>query len=360
VGTCGWLELKGARLHNVDAVDARIPLEALTVVTGISGSGKSTLVRGVLFHALERALGNETSTRAHLGEVEGEYTSLTGSASLDGVTLVDQQPIGRTPRSNPATYIGAFKEIRGVFADLPEARARGYSAGYFSFNRAGGRCERCKGAGYEIVEMVFLADVSVPCDACGGARFRSEVLEIEYRGRSVNEVLDLTVDQAIRFFIRQDRLGETLWHLQRVGLGYLRLGQPATTLSGGEAQRLKIARELARGGRGRRRGTSKRVSRLYILDEPTVGLGVGEVRTLTNVLRQLVQDGHTVLIVEHNLDVIAGADWIVDMGPGAAADGGRIVVQGPPEEVMAVEESRTGQHLSRYTEGIAAVARASG
>ncbi|MFV1986523.1 MAG: excinuclease ABC subunit UvrA, partial [Gemmatimonadota bacterium] len=355
-GARGWLELNGAHLHNLQDVDVRFPLGSLCVVTGVSGSGKSTLVRSVLFHALERALRGETSARAYFGEAEGEFDALHGAGALDGVSLVDQRPIGRTPRSNPATYIGAFKEVRKVFADLPEARARGYTAGYFSFNRAGGRCERCKGAGYETVEMVFLADVTVPCEHCLGARYGAEVLEIEYRGHTINDVLDLTVDQAIRFFIRQDRLGETLWYLQRVGLGYLRLGQPATTLSGGEAQRLKIARELARGGkrRGRRSAPRKGGAQLYILDEPTVGLGVGEVKTLTNVLRQLVDDGHTVLVVEHNLDVIAGADWIVDMGPGAAASGGRVVVEGPPAEVAACEESKTGQYLRRYTAGIAA------
>jgi len=358
-GARGWLELTGANLHNLEHVDVRFPLGSLCVVTGVSGSGKSTLVRGVLFHALERALKGETSARAYLGEAEGAFDALEGAGALDGVSLVDQRPIGRTPRSNPATYIGAFGEIRKVFADLPEARARGYTAGYFSFNRAGGRCERCKGAGYETVEMVFLADVSVPCEECLGARYAAEVLEIEYRGHTINDVLDLTVDQAIRFFIRQDRLGETLWYLQRVGLGYLRLGQPATTLSGGEAQRLKIARELARGGkrrgkgRGRRPAQKKRGAQFYILDEPTVGLGVGEVRTLTNVLRQLVDDGHTVVVVEHNLDVIAGADWIVDMGPGAAAHGGRVVIEGPPAEVAACEVSKTGQYLRRYTAGIA-------
>ena len=358
-GDQGWIELRGARLHNVDGVDARFPLGALTVVTGVSGSGKSSLVRGVLFHAVERALEGESSARTHLGEAEGSLEALEGAGALAGVSLVDQQPIGRTPRSNPATYIGAFKEVRAVFADLPESRARGYTPGYFSFNRAGGRCERCKGAGSEVVEMVFLADVAVPCEECGGARYRSEVLEVEYRGHTINDVLDMTVDQAIRFFIRQDRLGEALWNLQRVGLGYLRLGQPATTLSGGEAQRLKVARELARKKRkstGRRKGGR----RLYLLDEPTVGLGVGEVRTLVAVLRQLVDDGHAVVVVEHNLDVIAAADWVIDMGPGAAAAGGRVVIQAPPSDIAACPESRTGEHLARRArrDGRSARARA--
>ncbi len=343
-GAAGWLELEGARLHNVDGIDLHLPLGLLTAVTGVSGSGKSTLVRQILFHALERALAKETSARTHLGEEEGSYRALRGAEALEAVVLVDQQPIGRTPRSNPATYIGAFKEIRQVFAEQPEARKRGYGPGYFSFNRPGGRCERCKGAGEEVVEMVFLADVSVPCEVCGGLRYDPQVLEIEYRGRTIVDVLDLTVDQAIRFFIRRDRLGQALWNLQRVGLGYLRLGQPATTLSGGEAQRLKIARELARRGRGGRR--------LYILDEPTVGLGMGEVGTLGGVLRQLVADGHTVVVIEHNLDLVAAADWVVDLGPGAAAEGGRIVVAGTPAEVAACEASRTGAYLRRRAAAI--------
>ncbi len=338
----GELVLRGARLHNVENIDVRLPLGSLTAVTGVSGSGKSTLIRGVLFHALERTLGDGSSAKQHLGEPEGTFASLDGVGSIEDVILVDQKPIGRTPRSNPATYIGAFKELREAFAALPEAKARGFGPGYFSFNRAGGRCEPCKGAGEETVEMVFLADVSVPCETCGGTRYRPEVLEIEYRGRSIRDALDMTVDEAIRFFIRQDRLGERLWHLQRVGLGYLRLGQPATTLSGGEAQRLKVARELARRGKGGHR--------IYILDEPTVGLGVGEVQTLTAVLRELVAEGHTVVVIEHNLDVIADADWVIDIGPGAATQGGRIVAEGPPREIANAAESRTGEYLGRHFE----------
>ncbi|WP_420633570.1 excinuclease ABC subunit UvrA [Candidatus Palauibacter sp.] len=336
-GTTGELVLRGATLHNVRGVDVSIPLGSLTLVTGVSGSGKSTLVRGVLFHALEQEVAGRSSAKPHLGEPAGSWDRLEGAESLEDVVLVDQRPIGRTPRSNPATYIGAFTPLRSAYAATPEARARGYDAGYFSFNRAGGRCERCKGAGEETVEMVFLADVSVPCEACDGSRYRPEVLEIGIRGRSIRDALDMTVDEAIRFFIRHDRLGAKLWHLQRVGLGYLRLGQPATTLSGGEAQRLKIARELARRGRAGRR--------LYILDEPTVGLGVGEVGTLTSVLRELVGEGHTVVVVEHNLDLVAGADWVIDMGPGPADDGGRIVAAGPPAAIAEADGSRTGVFL---------------
>ena len=331
------LVLRGARLHNVRGVDVAIPLGSLTLVTGVSGSGKSTLIRGVLYHALEREITDRSSAKPHLGEPAGSWDRLEGAEFLEDVVLVDQRPIGRTPRSNPATYIGAFTVLRNAYAALPEARSRGYEAGYFSFNRPGGRCERCKGAGEETVEMVFLADVSVPCEACGGSRYRPEVLEIGIRGRSIRDALDMTVDEAIRFFIRHDRLGARLWQLQRVGLGYLRLGQPATTLSGGEAQRLKIARELARrGGAGRR---------LYILDEPTVGLGVAEVGTLVAVLRELVGEGHAVVVVEHNLDVVAEADWVIDMGPGAAEEGGRIVAAGPPAEVAESEASLTGAFL---------------
>lgn len=334
------LVLRGATLHNVRDVNLEIPLGALTVVTGVSGSGKSTLVHDLLYRALERSLYGESSARLHLGEASGSWDSLTGTHGLSDVILVDQSPIGRTPRSNPITYIKGWGEIRKLFAGQPEARKRSYGPGHFSFNVAGGRCEACKGAGEEIVEMVFLADVAVPCEVCGGARFRPEVLEVRFRGLNIREVLDLTVDEAIRFFIRQDRLGETLWQLQRVGLGYLRLGQSATTLSGGEAQRLKIARELSRGGAAKRR--------IYILDEPTTGLGAGEVDRLVGVLRQLTEAGHTVVVVEHNLDVIASADWIVDLGPEAADEGGQIVAEGPPSAIASSDRSHTGRYLQRY------------
>ncbi len=338
----GWLRLRNARLHNVEGVDLELPLGRLTVVTGVSGAGKSTLVSDLLLHALELEMEGETSAKEHLGEETGSYDALEGASGLDEVVMVDQSPIGRTPRSNPVTYIDAFTPIRTLFADQPLAEARGYEPGHFSFNVEGGRCEACKGTGEDEVEMVFMADVSTPCEVCGGRRYRPEVLEVEYRGRDIHDVLQMTVDEAIRFFLRQDRIGEALWQLQRVGLGYLRLGQPANTLSGGEAQRLKVARELARAsGSGRR---------IYLLDEPTVGLGLGEISRLIRVLDQLVQDGHTVLVVEHNLEVIQSADWIVDLGPGAAEEGGEIVTAGPPEAVMDAERSRTGRHLRRHVE----------
>jgi excinuclease ABC subunit A len=339
-GSGSWLHLRGASLHNIEELDVDVPLGGLTVVTGVSGSGKSTLVHDILYRALESELHGRSTAKEHLGELAGSYERLEGTEALDGVVLVDQSPIGRTPRSNPLTYIGGFGEVRRIFAEQPLAKSQGYGPGHFSFNRPGGRCEVCKGAGEELVEMVFLADVSVPCDACGGLRYRPEVLEVECRGLDIHQVLELTVDQAIRFFLREDRLGKKLWQLQRVGLGYLRLGQPATTLSGGEAQRLKIARELARRRRAGRR--------LYILDEPTVGLGLSEIAMLRRVLEELVTDGHSVLLVEHNLDLVAAADWIIDLGPEAAEQGGRVVAAGPPDTIERAPGSHTGAYLGRH------------
>jgi excinuclease ABC subunit A len=341
----GWLNLRGARLHNVDAVDLEIPLGTLTVVTGVSGSGKSTLVHDVLYRALERELGGgETSAKEHLGEAVGSYAALEGAARLTDAVLVDQSPIGRTPRSNPVTYIKAWDEVRRIFSEQPLARQRRYEPGTFSFNTSGGRCEACKGAGQVEIEMVFMADVYVACDICRGTRYKPETLEVTYRGLNVAQVLQLTVDEAIRFFLKEDRLGKILWQLQQVGLGYLRLGQPATTLSGGEAQRLKIARELA--------GASGRSGRkLYLLDEPTTGLSGEDVRKLLNVLDRLVEAGHTVLVIEHNLEVAKSADWLVDLGPGAGVRGGRVVAAGRPEDVARVEESVTGRYLRPLLEG---------
>ncbi|MDX1647230.1 MAG: excinuclease ABC subunit UvrA [Longimicrobiales bacterium] len=342
------LSLRGARLHNLRGVDVEIPLGAMTVVTGVSGSGKSTLVHDVLFRAAEQELGSgETSAKEHLGEAVGEYEALEGITHLDEVVLVDQSPIGRTPRSNPVTYIKAWGEIRKLFARTPLSRQRGYEKGHFSFNVKGGRCEECKGAGRVEVEMIFMADVYVPCEACGGSRYKREILDVKVGGRNVSEVLDLTVDEAIRFFIRERKLGKTLWQLQQVGLGYLRLGQPANTLSGGESQRLKIARELAR-------ASGKKGRKLYLLDEPTTGLSGEDVRTLVEVLRRLVDAGNTVLIIEHNLDVIRVADWVVDLGPGAGARGGEIVGMGRPDDIASIPESHTGRYLARAIREISA------
>src|SRR5438067_413058 len=336
-----WLEVKGARQHNLRDVDARIPLGTLTAVTGVSGSGKSTLVHDVLFRQLAARLTGAHGAKQHLGEPVGAVRALEGWEAISDVVLVDQAPIGRTPRSNPVTYIKAFDELRALFAAEPLARARGFTPSTFSFNVAGGRCETCEGAGHVLIEMVFLANVFVPCDVCGGKRFKKEVLDVKLGGSSIHEVLEWTVDQALARFHRQPRLARALWHLQQVGLGYLRLGQPATTLSGGEAQRLKIARELAlASGKGRRTGR-----KLYILDEPTTGLHLDDVRTLCRVLDRLVDAGHTVLIIEHHLDVVKRADWVIEMGPGAGDAGGRVVAQGPPEAIARTPGSPTGGYL---------------
>jgi excinuclease ABC subunit A len=339
-----WITLRGARLHNLRGVDARIPLGTLTAVTGVSGSGKSTLVHDVLYRQLEGRLRGGHSAKQHLGEPVGEVEVLEGWNVLADVALIDQQPIGRTPRSNPVTYVKAFDELRALFAAEPLARTRRYAPSTFSFNVAGGRCEACQGAGYVLVEMVFLANVFVPCDVCDGTRFKREVLDVKLNGCSIHEVLNWTVDQAIERLHRHARLARSLWHLQQVGLGYLRLGQPATTLSGGEAQRLKIARELALASGSRKRGR-----KLYILDEPTTGLHLDDVRVLCRVLDRLVDAGHTVLVIEHNLDLIKRADWIIELGPGAGEEGGRIVAQGTPEDVARVAGSPTGRYLSDLT-----------
>jgi excinuclease ABC subunit A len=334
-----WITLSGAREHNLQGVDVRIPLGSLTVVTGVSGSGKSTLVHDVLYRALETHLKGEHSAKRHLGETVGAYEAITGWDAIDEAVMIDQSPIGKSPRSNPVTYIKAFDQIRAIFADAPVARQRKYTPSTFSFNVEGGRCEDCEGAGSIEVEMVFMADIHVPCDACGGKRFKPEVLDVKIRGKSIAEVLELTVDQAIRFFPREERLGQALWQLQQVGLGYLRLGQPATTLSGGEAQRIKIARELTA-------STKKRGRRLYIMDEPTTGLHLDDIRKLTEVMDRLLEQGHTILLIEHNLDVIKLADWIIDLGPEGGADGGRLVAMGRPEEIITSPESHTGKWLA--------------
>ncbi len=332
-----WISVKGATLHNLENVDAAFPLGTLTVVTGVSGSGKSTLVHDVLYRNLAERLRGKHGAKEHLGEAVGAVKAISGWELLDDVILVDQSPIGRSPRSNPVTYVKAFDDIRTLFAQHPLSRARRYTPATFSFNAPkGGRCPACEGAGHILVEMVFLADIFVPCETCGGTRFRREVLDVKVKGLSIADALELTVDEAIRRFRHQEALGKALWHLQQVGLGYLRLGQPATTLSGGEAQRLKIARQL---------GTTPRTGgrRLYILDEPTTGLHLDDVRTLLKVLDRLVDAGHTVLVIEHHLDVIKRADWVIDMGPEGGSAGGRVVAAGTPEEIAA-----SGSHTGRY------------
>ncbi len=332
-----WLSIRGARLHNLDGLDVQIPLGTLTAVTGVSGSGKSTLVHDVLYRQLALHLSGRHGAKEYLGEVVGEVDGLDGADALSDVVLVDQSPIGRTPRSNPVTYIRAFDEIRNLFAAQPLAKSRRYTASTFSFNTGRGRCQTCEGAGHIQIEMVFLADVFAPCDACEGTRYEPEVLDVRIKGLSIHDVLNLTVEEAMQRFRHQERLGKALWHLEQVGLGYLRLGQPATTLSGGEAQRLKIARQLANIAKGRGR-------RLYILDEPTTGLHVDDVRTLLNVLDRLVHAGHTVVVIEHQLDFIKCADWVIDLGPEGGEGGGRIVAAGTPE-VVAASGSHTGRFL---------------
>ena len=323
------IRIYGAREHNLRNVDVAVPLGAFVAVTGVSGSGKSTLIGDILHRSLARHF-----YRARV--VPGAHTSITGLEHVDKVIDIDQSPIGRTPRSNPATYTGLFTPIRELFAEMPEAKIRGYGAGRFSFNVKGGRCEACQGDGLVKIEMHFLPDVFVPCDVCKGKRFNRETLEVRFRGLSVAEVLDLTVEDALAFFENQPRIAQKLQTLNDVGLGYIHLGQSATTLSGGEAQRIKLATELSKRDTGRT---------FYILDEPTTGLHFEDVRLLLDVLHRLVDRGNTVLVIEHNLDVIKTADWIVDLGPEGGKGGGTIVASGTPEAVAAVDASHTGQYL---------------
>jgi excinuclease ABC subunit A len=339
-----WLEIRGARAHNLADVDVAIPLRALTVVSGVSGSGKSTLVHDVLYRGLAARMG-ESAAREHLGEEVGEHDEITGVEWLAGLALVDQSPIGRTPRSNPVTYVKAFDPIRRLFAESSAARRRGFGAGHFSFNTQEGRCPECRGDGHQRIEMHFLPDVFVTCASCRGRRFRAEVLAIEWRGRSIADVLAMTVDEASRFLENHPAATRGLRVLRSVGLGYLTLGQPATTLSGGESQRLKIARELARAPASRRRNAPARGT-LYLLDEPTTGLHGDDMRALVRVLDELVERGNTIVVVEHHLDMIERADWVVDLGPEGGENGGRVVVQGPPERVVGTPESRTGRALA--------------
>ena len=326
-----WLTVKGARENNLRGLDVRFPLGVMTCVTGVSGSGKSTLVIDTLYRTLAQQL-----YRAK--EKAGKVDAILGLEQLDKVIDIDQSPIGRTPRSNPATYTGVFTEIRDLFAQLPEAKVRGYAPGRFSFNVKGGRCEACQGDGIIKIEMHFLPDVYVQCEVCRGARYNRETLEVKYKGESIAGVLDMTVSQAAKFLENIPRIKHKLETLREVGLGYIKLGQSATTLSGGEAQRVKLAKELAKRATGRT---------IYILDEPTTGLHFADIQKLLDVLQRLVAAGNTVVIIEHNLDVIKTADYLIDLGPEGGKGGGEIVAIGTPEEVARVSGSYTGQYLRK-------------
>ena len=329
------LIIKGAREHNLKNVTVEIPLGKFVVVTGVSGSGKSTLITDILYRKLAR-------TFYHAHEKPGAHDSIEGLEYLDKVIGIDQSPIGRTPRSNPATYTDAFTGIRELFARVPEARIRGYRPGRFSLNVKGGRCEACQGEGIVKIEMNFLPDVYVPCEACQGKRYNREALEIHYKGKNIAEVLDMTVEEAMRFFAKVPAVFNKLKTLYDVGLGYIHLGQPATTLSGGEAQRVKLARELARQATGRT---------MYILDEPTAGLHFADIERLLHVLQRLADAGNSIVVIEHNMEVVKSADWIIDLGPEAGDAGGRVIALGTPEDVAENEQSFTGYYLMRmFTE----------
>ena len=323
------LVVKGAAENNLKNVDVAFPLGLFTAVTGVSGSGKSTLVNDILYRVLAKELHAART-------VPGKHTRVTGMENLDKVVHVDQGPIGRTPRSNPATYTGVFDHVRKLFAATTEAKVRGYQPGRFSFNVKGGRCEACSGDGTIKIEMQFLPDVYVPCEVCHGARYNTDTLQVHYKGKSIAEVLDMPIEEASGFFEAVPAIHRHLKTLVDVGLGYVRLGQPATTLSGGEAQRVKLATELQRRSTGRT---------IYVLDEPTTGLHFEDIRKLLGVLDKLVQTGNTVLVIEHNLDVIKTADWIIDMGPEGGNGGGTVVATGTPEQVADNEQSYTGQFL---------------
>ncbi len=328
-----WFTVRGARMHNLKGIDVSFPVGAFTCVTGVSGSGKSTLVNEILYKGMAARLNRGTKLRA------GAHDGIDDARLLDKVIDIDQSPIGRTPRSNPATYTGVFDHIRQLFAQTPESKLRGYKPGRFSFNVKGGRCETCRGDGQIKIEMHFLPDVYVPCEACRGKRYNRDTLEVWYKGKNIADVLDMSVEEAVEFFANVPRIARRLKALEDVGLGYIRMGQPATTLSGGEAQRVKLAAELSKVATGRT---------LYILDEPTTGLHFADIEKLLEMLQRLVTQGNTVVVIEHNLDVIKSADWVVDLGPEGGEEGGRVLASGTPEDLAALAEtSHTGRFLAR-------------
>ncbi len=325
------LSLKGCTGNNLKNIDADFPLGKLIVVTGVSGSGKSTLINGTLQPALSRRF--YRSLKKPL-----PYTSIEGVENIDKIVTVDQSAIGRTPRSNPAPYTGVFSDIRSLFIGLPEAKLRGYASGRFSFNVKGGRCEECAGNGYKTIEMNFLPNVTVPCEVCRGKRYNRETLEVRFRGKNIADVLDMTVNQAVEFFENVPQILRKIKTLQDVGLGYIKLGQPCTTLSGGESQRIKLATELSKKDTGKT---------LYVLDEPTTGLHFDDIRALMDVLQKLTDRGNTVIIIEHNLDVIKLADHIIDLGPEGGQNGGQVVFTGTPEEMVSCKRGYTAEFVKR-------------
>ena len=330
----GYLTIKGAEENNLKKVNVKIPLSIMTCVTGVSGSGKSSLINEILYKRLARDL-NRART------IPGKHQSILGIDQLDKVIAIDQSPIGRTPRSNPATYTGVFDQIRDLFASTTDAKAKGYSKGRFSFNVKGGRCEACSGDGIIKIEMHFLPDVYVPCEVCGGRRYNRETLDVKYKGKSIYDVLDMTVEEAVPFFENVPSIRRKIETLYDVGLSYVKLGQPSTTLSGGEAQRIKLATELSR------RSTGKTI---YILDEPTTGLHFADVHKLVDILHKLTEGGNTVVVIEHNLDVIKTADYIIDLGPEGGDGGGTIIAEGTPEKIMENPDSYTGIYVKKMLE----------
>ena len=331
----GWLTVRGARENNLKDIDVSFPLGVMTCVTGVSGSGKSSLVNEILYKSLAKKL-NRART------IPGKHSGIEGAEQLDKIIAIDQSPIGRTPRSNPATYTGVFDMIRDLFAATTDAKERGYKKGRFSFNVKGGRCEACSGDGIIKIEMHFLPDVYVPCEVCGGKRYNRETLEVKYKGKNIYDVLNMTVEEALKFFENVPSIHRKISTLNDVGLSYIKLGQPSTELSGGEAQRIKLATELSKRGTGRT---------IYVLDEPTTGLHFADVHKLVDILRKLSDGGNTVIVIEHNLDVIKTADYIIDMGPEGGDKGGTVIAQGTPEEIASCPQSYTGQYVKRYLEG---------